>query len=167
MFISNLIHFFNKPLTSLFIIILFCIGYLFYDSLTGTINRSFTTFGPINDEKGEPVTFLGTKLDNWNTVIIVYVLIFFSSVINNYYSHIIEHSFLSKITNEKIIHMPYNKLLTYVITLIDPFIKTLLYIIEFYATATFQLQFILPQFLGAYITNLPFTLHLLKQKTFI
>ena len=44
MFISNLIHFFNKPLTSLFIIILFCIGYLFYDSLTGTINRSFTTF---------------------------------------------------------------------------------------------------------------------------
>ena len=63
--------------------------------------------------------------------------------------------------------MPYNKLLTYVITLIDPFIKTLLYIIEFYATATFQLQFILPQFLGAYITNLPFTLHLLKQKTFI
>ena len=167
MFISNLIHLLISPLTALFLIILFCIGFLIYDSLTGNIDNKFVTFGPINDEKGEPVTFLGTKLDNWKNVIIVYVLIFFSSIFNSYYANIIDHSLLSKITDTNIINMPYNKLLTYVITLIDPFIKTLLYIIEFYATATFQLQFILPQFLGAYITNLPFTLHLLKQKTFI
>ena len=164
---ENLIHLLISPLTALFLIILFCIGFLIYDSLTGNIDNKFVTFGPINDEKGEPVTFLGTKLDNWKNVIIVYVLIFFSSIFNSYYANIIDHSLLSKITVTSIINMPYNKLLTYVITLIDPFIKTLLYIIEFYATATFQLQFILPQFLGAYITNLPFTLHLLKQKTFI
>ena len=167
MLMSNLIHFFNKPLTALFIIIMFCIGFLVYDALTGNIDTKFVTFGPINDEKGNPVTFLGTKLDSWKTVIIAYLLIFFSAVFNTYYSNVIDHSLLSKITNINIINMPDNKIITYIITLIDPFIKTLLYIIEFYATATFQLQFILPQFLGAYITNLPFTLHFLKQKVFI
>lgn len=78
-----------------------------------------------------------------------------------------DQNFFSFLTNKDITTMPYTKPITYIITLLDPFIKTLLYIIEFYATATFQLQFILPQFIGSYISTLPFTLNLLEQKTFI
>ena len=96
-----------------------------------------------------------------------YLLILFSSLFNNYYITIMDQNFFYFLTNENITQMPYTKTITYIITLIDPFIKTLLYIIEFYATATFQLQFILPQFIGSYISRLPFTLKLLNGKTFI
>ena len=78
-----------------------------------------------------------------------------------------DYNIFHSLHNFAIIDMKSNKLLTYVITMVDPFIKTLLYIIEFYATATFQFQFILPQFIGSYIATLPFTLNLLEQKTFI
>ena len=48
--------------------------------------------------------------------------------------------------------------------LINPYT---LYILQFYATATFQIQYIIPQFLGNYITDLPFTLKWLNGKKFI
>ena len=42
--------------------------------------------------------------------------------------------------------------------LLDPLFNTLLYIITFYATATFQIQYLLPQLLGTYIINIPYIL---------
>lgn len=167
MFLEKLENFFTNPLVALFLIILFCLSFFIYNGLTGHIDKKFIAFGPTLNEDGEGVDFLGMKLDTWNHVIIAYLLIFFTSIFNNYYSNIIDHNVLRKITNVDIINLPYNKLFTYTVTLLDPFIKILLYVISFFATATFQLQFIIPQFLGSYIVNLPFTLRILKQKTFI
>jgi hypothetical protein len=122
---------------------------------------------PLKDENNNYLPFISFILDSWSKVIMAYILILFSSIFQNYYINIMDQNFFYFLSNKDIIKMPYNKTITYIITLLDPFIKTLLYIIEFYATATFQLQFILPQFIGSYISNLPFTLNLLKQKTFI
>lgn len=167
MLLNEIIHFINKPIIVLFIVILFCIGYFIYTSFVGDIQTNFFLFGPIKDENDNYLPFISFILDSWSKVIMAYVLILFSSLFHNYYITIMDQNFFYFLTNKDITTMPYTKIITYIITLIDPFIKTLLYIIEFYATATFQLQFILPQFIGSYISTLPFTLNLLEQKSFI
>ena len=167
MLVNQIIHFINKPIVVLFIVILFCIGYFLYTSLVGDIQSNFFLFGPIKDENDNYLPFISFILDSWSKVIMAYLLILFSSLFHNYYITMMNQNFFYFLTHKDITKMPYTKLITYIITLLDPFIKTLLYIIEFYATATFQLQFILPQFIGSYISTLPFTLHLLEQKTFI
>jgi hypothetical protein len=167
MLITQIINFINNPIILLSIIILFCIGYFIYTSLAGDIKTNFFLFGPLKDENNKYLSFISFILDSWTKVIMVYILILFSSLFHNYYITIMNQNFFSFLTDKNIIQMPHSKIITYTITLIDPFIKTLLYIIEFYATLTFQFQFILPQFIGSYLSTLPFTLNLLKQKTFI
>ena len=167
MLINEIINFINNPIIVLFIVILFCIGYFIYTSFVADLQTNFFLFGPVKDENDNYLPFISFILDSWSKVIMAYILILFSSLFNNYYITMMDQNFFSFLTNKDIPTMPYTKLITYIITLIDPFIKTLLYIIEFYATATFQLQFILPQFIGSYISTLPFTLNLLKQKTFL
>jgi hypothetical protein len=167
MLIKQIIDYINKPIVVLCIVILFCIGYFLYTSLVGDIQTNFFLFGPIKDKNDNYLPFISFILDTWTKVIMAYLLILFSSLFNNYYITIMDQNFFYFLTNENITQMPYTKTITYIITLIDPFIKTLLYIIEFYATATFQFQFILPQFIGSYISRLPFTLKLLNEKTFI
>ena len=167
MLVNQLIHYINKPIVVLFIIILFCIGYFLYTSLVGDIESNFFLFGPVKDENDNYLPFISFLLDSWSKVIIAYLLILFSSIFHNYYINIMNQNFFYFLTNKDITKIPYTKTITYIIALLDPFIKTLLYIIEFYATATFQLQFILPQFIGSYISSLPFTLKLLEQKKFI
>jgi hypothetical protein len=167
MLLNEIIHYINKPIVVLFIVILFCIGYFLYTTLVGDIQTNFFLFGTVKDENDKYLPFVSFILDTWTKVIMAYLLILFSSLFHNYYITIMDQNFFSFLTNKEITKMPYTKTITYIITLIDPFIKTLLYIIEFYATATFQLQFILPQFIGSYISTLPFTLNLLEQKTFI
>ena len=167
MLINQIINFINKPIVLLFIVILFCIGYFLYTSLVGDIQTNFFLFGPVKDENDNYLPFISFILDSWSKVIMAYILILFSSLFHNYYITNMNQNFFYFLTNKDITKMPYTKSITYIITLLDPFIKTLLYIIEFYATATFQLQFILPQFIGSYISTLPFTLNLLEQKTFI
>jgi hypothetical protein len=167
MIVNKIINLLNNPITALILIILFAILFFTYNALTSNINNHFFAFGPTKDEDNKPVTFLGTYLDSWGHVIIAYILILLASIFSNYYVNVMDHNIFHSLHNFAITDMKSNKLLTYIITMIDPFIKTLLYIIEFYATATFQLQYIIPQFLGSYIMNLPFTLHLLNSKRFV
>jgi len=167
MLLNYIIEFINNPIIVLFIIILFCVFYFTYTSLVGDLQSNFFLFGPIKDENDNYLPFISFILDTWTKVIMAYLLILFSSIFHHYYINIMNQNFFYFLTNKTIKQMPYNKLFTYIITLLDPFIKTLLYIVGFYATSTFQLQFILPQFIGSYIATLPFTLKLLKQKTFI
>jgi hypothetical protein len=42
----------------------------------------------------------------------------------------------------------------------------ILQITSFFTTLTLQLQFILPQFIGSAIIEIPFTMAMLKEKTF-
>ena len=167
MILEKIFKFLNNPIIALILMLLFCVGFFIYNALTNNTTNNFFSFGPTIDEDGKNVSFLGTDLNSWSHVWLAYIIIFIASVFNNYYTDVIDHNILHKITNTAVNKIGYNKLITYIVVMIDPFMKTLLYIIEFYAVATFQFQYLLPQFLGAYFTNLPFTLHLLNQKTFI
>ena len=167
MIVNKIINLLNNPITALILIIFFATLFFLYNALTSNITNHFFAFGPTKDEDNKPVTFLGTELNTWSHVIIAYILILVASIFSSYYVNVMDYNIFHSLHNFAIIDMKSNKLLTYVITMVDPFIKTLLYIIEFYATATFQLQYIIPQFVGSYIMNLPFTIHLLNSKRFV
>jgi hypothetical protein len=164
--LSAIFNFLNNPKIALIILLLFLLGYFLAEGLIIGFNNNFLKFGPTKDENGKPSKFMGINLDTWKKVGIVYVLIFISTVLQNYYQNVIKHNINFHVWRSTKI-VPYSKLTTYFILLIDPLINIILYIIRFYATATFQIQYILPQFIAIYLTDLPYTLKLLSSKKFI
>jgi len=165
---TKIFDFFNHPKTALLIILIFLISYFLAQGLTSGFGNNFLTFGPTKDEDtGKPTTFMGIQLDTWNNVGLVYFIIFISTVLQAYYGNVVGTNIHAFVWNAAIEVVPFPKFWTYLILLIDPIIQIILYIIKFYATATFQIQYIIPQFLGSYITDLPFTLKWLNGKKFI
>lgn len=165
---TKIFKFFNNPKTALLIILIFLITFFLTQGLTTGFGNNFLTFGPTKDDKtGEHTLFMGIKLDSWNIVGLVYVIIFISTVLRSYYGNVVGTNIHAFVWNAAIELVPFSKFWTYLVLLIDPIIETILYIIQFYATATFQIQYIIPQFIGSYITDLPFTLKWLSGKKFI
>jgi hypothetical protein len=165
---TKIFNFFNSPRTALLTILIFLISYFLAQGFTTGFGNNFLTFGPTNDEiSGKPTTFMGIQLESWSNVGLVYFIIFISTVLQVYYNSVVSTNIHSFVWNAAIKVVPFPKFWTYLILLIDPIIEIILYIIRFYATATFQLQYIIPQFIGSYITDLPFTLKWLNGKTFI
>jgi hypothetical protein len=160
-------NFFNKPQIALFIIIAFLGIYIFLTEESSNFHKNFLLFGPKKNDEDKYAKFAGIELNTWKKIIIVYFMIFFASVFQAYYKNVIHHGVDKYVYYSDLSEIPLSKLWTYIILLINPFIDTLLYLIKFFATATFQLQFIIPQFIGSYIVNLPYIIHILKDKKFI
>ena len=164
---AKIFDFFNNPKNALIIILLFLLGFFLTQGFTTGFGNNFLAFGPTNDQLGNPTQFMGIKLESWNLVGIVYVIIFISTLLQSYYFNVVGINISSYVFNAAVTKVPFSKLWTYLILLINPFISIILYIIKFYATATFQIQYILPQFIASYIVDLPFVLSWLKKKTFV
>ena len=161
-------QFFNNPKTALLIILIFLIAYFLSEGLTTGFGNNFLAFGPTIDENtGKPVAFMGINLNSWNDVGIVYVIILISTILQSYYSNVVYKTIYPYVYNPAVDIVPFPKFWTYLVLIIDPIIYITLRIILFYATATFQIQYILPQFLGSYIIDLPFTLQWLTGRKFI
>ncbi len=167
MIFKKIINFLNSPKTALVLILLFFIGFFLAEGLTGGFDNNFVSFGPTKDETGNPAKFMGITLDTWNKVGIVYTIIFISAVLEKYYYNVMHHTIHTYVSNVSVTKVPYSQFWSYLILLIDPFIETLLYIVKFYAAATFQIQYILPQFIASYLTDLPFTISILASKQYI
>ena len=166
--LTKIFNFFNNPKTALLIILIFLISFFLTQGFTNGFDNNFLTFGPTKDETTDtPTMFMGIKLESWSNVGLVYVIIFISTVLQSYYGNVVGTNIHAFVWNAAIEVVPFPKFWTYLVLLIDPIISTILYIIRFYATATFQIQYIIPQFLGSYITDLPFTLKWLNGKKFI
>lgn len=165
--LKKIINFLIKPQIALLILLLFIIGYIIIIYSFGGLGSSFIAFGPYKDKNGNDTTFAGMDLNNWNKVIIVYFIILFSSMLQVYYSNVVSKSMQLDILNNALKTISYTKFWTYFVSIADPFIQIMLYIIKFFATATFQVQFIIPQLIGSYIANLPFTFKWLSNKEFI
>ena len=165
--ITKIFDFFNNPKTALLIMLIFLIAYFLTEGLTTGFGNNFLSFGPTKDEVGEPTMFMGIKLNSWSSVSVVYIIIFISTILQVYYSNVVALNIHSYVFNPATFDVPFPKFWTYLILLCDPLIEIILYIITFYATATFQIQYIIPQFVGSYITGLPFTLKWLSSKKFI
>ena len=164
---SKIYNFFNNPRTALLIMLIFFLAYYLSIGLTVGFGNNFLKFGPTKDENDKYMNFMGIKLDSWKLVGIVYVIIFISTILQSYYQNVVGQNIHGYVWNTASQKVPYSKFWTYLVLLIDPFINVLLSIIRFYATATFQIQYVIPQFLGSYITDLPFTLKWLSGKKFI
>jgi hypothetical protein len=160
-------NFFNKPQIALLTIIIFLVIYILLTEKTSKFSNNFLLFGPKKNDENKYAKFAGVELDTWKKIIIVYVMIFLASVFQTYYKNVIHHGVDKYIYYSDSSEIPFSKLWAYIILLVNPFIDTLLYVIKFFATATFQLQFIIPQFIGSYIVNLPYIVHMLKGKKFI
>ena len=83
------------------------------------------------------------------------------SISKNELNKIIDYSSLLN----KLIPLP--KLWTYLYYIFEPLFTILIYMIKFYATATLQIQYILPQLLGSYMVTIPFIIHWLRGKEFV
>ena len=165
---TKIFEYFNNPKIALLIILIFLILFFLIEGLTTGFGNNFLSFGPTKDaQTGKATMFMGIELKSWTTVNIVYLIIFLTTVLQSYYSNAIDSNLHAYVFNPAIELVPYSKFWTYLVYMIDPLITLVLFILRFYATATFQLQYIIPQFIGSYITNLPFTLIWLNSKKFI
>ncbi len=140
--------------------------FLFEGFITGFQNN-FAAFGPTQDKNGEHAKFMGISLSTWTHVSIAYAIIFISTILQTYYNLIAYKNISMYVMNPAANFVPYSKLLSHLILTLNPIINIILYVINFFATATFQIQFILPQLLGSYIVNLPFVIGWLNKKTYI
>ena len=153
---SKIYKFFNNPKTTLLIMLAFFLGYYLSVGLTIGFGNNFLSFGPTKDVNGNYTQFMGIQLKTWKLVAIVYVIIFISTVLDTYYENVVGQNIHAYVWNAAVKVVPFPKFWTYLVLMTDPFIKILLSIIRFYATATFQIQYVLPQFIASYITDLPF-----------
>ena len=165
-FAKKLLRFLSQPSTALLTILFFLLGFFLSEGLYFGFGNNFVAFGPTNDTKGEPTKFMGISLKSWSDVSIAYVIIFISTLLQSYYGWIVSNNISSYVFNPTVKLIPYNKFWTYLILIINPIITTMLFVINFFATATLQMQFIIPQFLANYLANLPFTLSWLNKKKF-
>lgn len=65
---------------------------------------------------------MGIKLESWNLVGIVYVIIFISTLLQSYYFNVVGINISSYVFNAAVKKVPFSKLWTYLILLINPFI---------------------------------------------
>ena len=157
----------NNPKAVLLITLIFLLIFFLTTGLTTGFGNNFLSFGPTNDEiTGKPSMFMGIKLDSWPLVGLVYVIIFVSAILQLYYFNVFT-SLQVYVWNPAVKYVPYSKFWTYLVLLANPVIKIILFIIQFYATATIQLQYIIPQIIAGCLINIPFSLKWLNGKKFI
>uniref|UniRef100_A0A6C0JZC1 Uncharacterized protein n=1 Tax=viral metagenome TaxID=1070528 RepID=A0A6C0JZC1_9ZZZZ len=162
---QDIMDFFFNPKVALCIFVVFLVSYVIFLDEEGAFSESFLHFGPGTSEKNM-TTFFNIKLDTWSKVGILYVVGFISSMLTTYYNTVIDQNIDSYIWNRAIKKVPYSKTWTYFIVILEPIFFQLLEIIQLFEVLTLQLQFIIPQFIGAYIAEVPFTIQMLSTKKF-
>jgi hypothetical protein len=150
-----------EPRIAFVIFICFIIGYLVFLDEEGAF-KDFTKFGP-----DPSIKFLGMKVDTWKKVILIYIVGFFSALLQGYYGTVMFDFIHSKLWNpaykEKIeISKPWASL----IVSIEPLLYWFLSIVQFFITLTMKLQFIIPQFIGQVIIDIPYGLMKISEKKF-
>jgi hypothetical protein len=162
---GELVEFFMSPKVALIIFTLFLVAYITFIDVEGGFQGNFLHFGPGTNEQNT-TSFMGVKLDTWTKVGLLYVVSFFASLLTSYYQTVMSNNIHSYIWNRALSSVPYSKTWTYAIVLMEPFFYQVLSIVQFFTNMTLQLQFIIPQFLGGLIAEVPFTLQRLGEKRF-
>jgi hypothetical protein len=163
--IDHLADWLNSPKTIIFISTVFLAGYMAFIQVEGGFSSQFLHFGPGTNEDNT-TSFIGIVLDTWSKTILMYFVSFLSSLMNTYYLYAMTNNLHSYIWNRAISHVPFSKKWTYIVILSEPLLIQILQITSFFTTLTLQLQFILPQFIGSAIIEIPFTIAMLRLKTF-
>jgi len=143
-----------RPTVAFSIFIGFIILYLVFLDTEGAFTNNFLHFGPDANTK-----FLNMKLDTWEKVILVYIVGFISSLLTSYYNTTMYDFIHSKIWNPAYTEtLDMSKGLAYLIVSLEPLLFWILNTLQFFINFTMRLQFILPQFLGAVIVDIPYAI---------
>jgi hypothetical protein len=151
----------SSPKTILLFSAIYLTGYISFIGADGGFTSQFLQFGPGS------TSFIGIALDTWPKVILMYFVSFLSSLMNTYYLYAMTNNLHSYIWNRAVPEVPFSRRWTYIVILAEPFIMQILSITQFFTNLTMQLQFILPQFLGSIIIEIPFTIQRLQEKTYL
>lgn len=157
--------FFFDPQVAFFFFILFLIGALVGLDVGGAFDKKFMAFGPAKDPADQAV-FLQMRLDTWSKVLIVYAIAFLSSLLRNYYGTVVQYFIHDYAWNPLIKTINYSKFWTHVIIQVEPLLLVVLDMINFFVLFTVQLQFIIIQFLGACVIQIPYAIYRLSDKQF-
>ena len=163
--IDHVADWLNSPKTIMFISTIFLAGYIAFIQVEGGFSSQFLHFGP-GTNADNTTSFIGIVLDTWSKTILMYFVSFLSSLMNTYYLYAMTNNLHSYIWNRAITNVPFSKKWTYIVILSEPLLMQILQITSFFTTLTLQLQFILPQFVGSAIVEIPFTIAMLRLKTF-
>jgi hypothetical protein len=155
----------SNPKTILFLSTCFFTGYISFIYFEGGFSQQFLHFGPGTDESNT-TQFLGIVLDTWPKVYLMYLAGFISSAMSTYYNYAMINNLHSYIWNRAVPKVPFSKRWTYVVILAEPFFYQVLGIISFFTSLTMQLQFIIPQFIGGTLIEIPFAIQRLTEKEF-
>lgn len=162
---GGLVEFFMSPKVALIVFTLFLVAYIVFIDEEGGFKGKFLHFGP-GTNASNTTSFMNIRLDSWKKVGLLYVVSFFASLLTSYYQSVMANNIHSYIWNRALKSMPYSKTWTYAVVLMEPFFYQILSIVQFFTSLTMQLQFIVPQFLGSLIAEVPFTLKRLGEKRF-
>uniref|UniRef100_A0A6C0K217 Uncharacterized protein n=1 Tax=viral metagenome TaxID=1070528 RepID=A0A6C0K217_9ZZZZ len=143
----------------------FFISYVSFLYAEGGFSQQFLHFGPGTTDQNT-TQFLGIVLNTWSKVGLMYVAGFISSLMSTYYNYAMANNLHSYIWNRAIPKVPFSQRWTYVVVFAEPLFMQVLQIISFFTTLTLQLQFIVPQFIGSFIIEVPFTIQRLREKEF-
>ena len=155
----------GNPKAILGVSAIFFTAYIVFIDVEGGFSNQFLHFGPGTNDQNT-TQFLGITLDTWPKVGLMYLASFLSSLMSTYYSYAMTNNLHSYIWNRAIPKVPFSKRWTYVVILAEPLIMQILYIISFFTNLTLQLQFIIPQFLGSFLVDIPFSIQRLQEKEF-
>lgn len=162
---SSIVEFFMSPKVVLVLFTFFLVGYIVFLDVEGGFSESFLHFGP-GTNASNTATFLGVKMDSWTKVGTMYAIGFFTALMTTYYQWVMGYNIHSYIYNRAISKVPYSRFWSYLSVMLEPFFNQILMVIQFFTTLTLQLQFILPQFVGSLVADMPFTLKRLGEKKY-
>lgn len=162
----NILKLWNNPKIAFISFTTWVIIFVIILGFMGAFSEKFLYFGPSNDPKTQ-TEFLGSKIDSWNKVIIVYVLGFFSAAFSTYYYNIFGAWLTNSVKDHKEKNLKVSKSTAELLTTLDPIISSINRILELFVTLTLQLQFIIPQILGEiFVTVVSARCFLSKKKEF-
>jgi len=163
--IDKLADILSSPKTILGVSTVFLSGYIAFIAAEGGFTSQFLHFGP-GTNSANTTSFIGIVLDTWEKVILMYFVSFLSSVMNTYYLYAMTNNLHSYIWNRAVPIVPFSRKWTYIVILAEPFILQVLTITQFFTNLTMQLQFIIPQFIGSLIIEVPFSIQRLREKKY-
>jgi hypothetical protein len=163
--LENLAAALESPKTILGISGIYLTLYIVFIGKEGGFTTQFLHFGPGTDDSNT-TTFIGIRLDSWQRVVLMYCVSFVSAVMNTYYLYAMTNNLHSYIWNRAVPKVPFSKKWTYIVVLAEPFIMQVLQVTQFFTTLTMQLQFIIPQFIGSTLIEIPFTIQRLREKEY-
>jgi len=149
-----------NPKVFVVVFIMFVIAYIIFIEEEGGFTKDFLRFGP------SETRFLGITLNTWPRVIALYTIGFLIAIVTTYYDTAIKNHLHSYIWNKAIKKIPFSSTWTHASVILEPFFDEVLMIVQFFTTMTMQLQFLVPQFLGHFLVNVPFALQRLAGKRF-